>query len=333
MSTTTNRPSCIELELELDVSDLVGVEQTLLAATLTLPSDTSGPRVVLVAVPGGGYNRHYYALEHPDLDGPGQAAWHADRGVVVVSVEPLGGGDSTALAPEQCDLESTARVVDGAVRRLVKDLRAGSLHDDVAAIDVSRVVGLGHSLGGMQVVTQQGHHSTFDALAVLGWSAIQTVVPTADGTGYLAPHSHDGDDMGSAWSGELSEESSHIRYAYHWDDVPQAIRDEDGAVGFPTRVVDELPMWITRTFPPFAAIALVEGVVGEPAARIDVPLFLGAGQRDVMVDLRNEPQAYRAATDVTLFEVPRCAHMHNFSPQRELLWRAVQAWIEGLAAR
>lgn len=322
-----------QIELRLDVSDLIVRDQTFLAATLSLPADLTGPRTVVVAVPGGGYNRHYYSLVHPDLDGPGQAVWHGERGLIVVSLDPLGGGDSTELAPDECDLETTARVVHSAVRRLVADLRAGVLVEGVPAVDVARVVGVGHSLGGMHVVTQQGRHRTFDALAVLGWSAIQTVVPTAGGAGYLAPHSHDGDDMHSAWSGELSDESEHIRYAYHWEDVPQAIRDEDGGVGFPTRIVDELPMWITRTFPPFAAIALVEGVVSEPAAQIDVPLFLGAGERDVMVNLRNEPAAYTAATDMTLYEVPRCAHMHNFSPQRELLWRSIQTWIEGLSAR
>jgi hypothetical protein len=100
--------------------------------------------------------------------------------------------------------------------------------------------------------------------------------------------------------------------------------------GFPVRRPGTLPSWITRTFPPFAKICLQEGIIAREAAQIEVPVFIAAGERDVLKDLRREPHAYRKSLDITLFEISQCAHMHNFSPRRETAWLRLQSWIDGL---
>lgn len=121
-----------------------------------------------------------------------------------------------------------------------------------------------------------------------------------------------------------------MRYAYHWEDVPAELVAEDMGVGFPERRPGPLPDWITPTFPPFAKVCLQEGVVAREAARIRVPIFLSSGERDVLRDLRAEPLAYRSSIRMSLYEIPNCAHMHNFSPSRELLWRELQTWLDRL---
>ena len=314
-------------DLMLDTGEGADVS---IAATLVAPSDASDCTTVIFAFPGGGYSRHYFDLRHQLLDGETQAEWHANRGMVFIALDPYGGGDSTELAPELCDLTSAVRAAHNAVDTAIGRLRSGTLVPRLSPIPVSRAIGIGHSLGGMQLIAQQAGRATFDAVAILGFSAVHTVVPTRDGV--LAPHSS-GDDAQSlkeAWSGPLVDELAHIRYAYHWEDVPQVLVDEDLSVGFPVRRPSALPLWTTRTFPPFAKICLQEGAVAREAAQITVPVFVAVGERDVLRDLRQEATAYRKSLDITLFEISRCAHMHNFSPARETVWNRLQSWIDGL---
>jgi pimeloyl-ACP methyl ester carboxylesterase len=318
-------------ELRLDLNNLVPVPDAMMAATLVAPDDATGDRTVVFGFPGGGYNRAYFDLRHSLLDGPTEAEWHAKRGTIFIGFDPLGGGESTLLEPSLLTLEATIRVVHGVITRTVKRLREGTLVNGLPPIKIRKTIGIGHSLGGMQLIAQQGIHRTFDAVAILGFSAIHTVVPTQDGV--LAPHgsTDTGEALDEAWAGPLADEIAHIRYCYHWEDVPSALVDEDMSAGFPIRKDGALPSWITRTFPPFAAICLSEGVVAKEAANIDVPVFVGAGERDVAPDVRKESVAYASSNDITAFEISRCAHMHNFSRQRPLLWRRLQNWVDGLS--
>jgi pimeloyl-ACP methyl ester carboxylesterase len=222
--------------------------------------------------------------------------------------------------PHLLSLQSTVRADHGVVVAAIERLRAGTLTSGLQPITVSRSIGMGHSLGGMQLIAQQSEYTTFDAVAVLGFSAIHTVVPTQDG--FFAPHStseHDTKSLEEAWSGSFVDDLAHLRYAYHWEDVPRALVDDDISAGFPVRKSSALPFWITKTFLPFAKIFLQE-VVAREAAQIEVPVFIAAGERDVLRDLRQEPLAYGRSCDITLFEISQCAHMHNFSPNREAIW-------------
>ncbi|HKA14365.1 MAG TPA: hypothetical protein VKH41_05065 [Myxococcota bacterium] len=124
-----------------------------------------------------------------------------------------------------------------------------------------------------------------------------------------------------------------IRYGWHWADVPAAVIDED-LRGYPVASCDgALAPWRSARVPAFASSLLDPGYVASDAAAIDVPVFVAAGERDVVPDLRVEPTAYRRAGDITLFEQPRSAHMHNFASTRALLWERLASWYASCAAR
>jgi Alpha/beta hydrolase family len=305
-----------------------------IAATVIAPREGAGPRTLCFAFPGGGYSRHYFDLRHLELSGPSQAEFHAAAGIVFVAFDPYGGGESTPLPPDRLGLDATADACHFATEAAIARLRKGDLVPGLSPLEVSLSIGIGHSLGGMQVIAQQARNASFNAVAILGWSAVHTIVPTRDGV--LAPHAEapvaSAGDLAAAWAGPLVDEMANLRYAYHWEDVSAVLVQEDMTVGFPTRTARVLPAWITETFPPFASVCLTEGIVSTEAARIRVPVFVGAGERDVMADIRREPAAYAASRDITVFQVPRMAHMHNFSPQRRLLWARLQRWIDGLHA-
>ncbi|MFC7362438.1 hypothetical protein [Nocardioides astragali] len=324
-----SRSDVVVSEVRLPVGTHDG--ETHVAATVYAPADLAGPATVVCAFPGGGYGRRYYEIDHVDVHGPGQASWHAARGIVFVAFDPYGDGDGTHLPEESRGLRETCAAMHQATTSIKSMLEGGTLWPQSAPVTVDRLVGVGHSLGGMQLVAQQAWHSTFDAVAVLGWSCVQTVVPTADGKDFLSPH-HDPSAaaLDAAWAGPLVDERSHLRFAYYWDDVSPGLVEEEMGVGFPVRTADPLPAWITPRFPPFAAVCLEPGIVGEEAASITVPVFISAGERDVLKDLGQEVPAYSASRDITMFKVPRCAHMHNLSPQRELLWDRLHRWVVSL---
>jgi hypothetical protein len=317
------------LHTSIDVSQTVPPGQEAEAAiTVVVDLAAEGPRVVVFAFPGGGYTGAYFDLHRPELSGSSEAEYHASRGWVFVAVDPFGGGASTPLNASQLGLPETSRAADRVVRSVSDRLRTGTLIDGLKPVEIAATIGVGHSLGGMQVIHQQGHERTFDAVAVLGFSAIQTLIPTPEADA-IAPHSDPAappPPIEAAWSGPLSDDIAHLRYAYHWDDVPSSLVEADMSVGFPVRTATALPPWISATFPPFAAICMSPGVVRREASSIDVPVLVGAGERDVLRNVRAESAAYSSSRDVLVIEVPRCAHMHNFSPQREHLWTRLQAW-------
>jgi hypothetical protein len=74
------------------------------------------------------------------------------------------------------------------------------------------------------------------------------------------------------------------------------------------------------------------GVVAAEAAVIAVPVFVAAGERDVVPSPREEPRAYRRSPDITVCVYPRMAHMHNMASTREDLWRRLHHWGDAVAA-
>jgi pimeloyl-ACP methyl ester carboxylesterase len=169
-------------------------------------------------------------------------------------------------------------------------------------------------MGGCFTIAAQGRHRCFDAVAILGYSAHHTTVPVPPG---VAP-------------GTFSLEVA--RYAWHWDDVPKSLVDCDVPDYTVPHDGSPLPAWRSATIPEIAVDLLTPGYVAADAAAIDVPVFVAAGDRDVVPDLYAEPTAYRAAREVTLYRQPRAAHMHNFAGTRALLWDRLASWYETCAA-
>jgi hypothetical protein len=82
---------------------------------------------------------------------------------------------------------------------------------------------------------------------------------------------------------------------------------------------------------PRCVVAMMSrGYVAEEAASVDVPVFLGFGERDVSEAPHNEPTMFPRATDITVFVVPQMAHMHNFASTRRLLWERSLDWVDAI---
>jgi pimeloyl-ACP methyl ester carboxylesterase len=296
----------------VEVGDGLTTAVTVIAAPAQ--AETLERPIAVFAFPGGGYGRRYFDLQLEGLGTGGsysQAEHHTARGLVVVACDHLGCGESDA-APG-LTLAQLAAANVATVAEMRRRLAQGKAAPGLAPIRDPLAIGIGQSMGGCFTIAAQGRHRCFDAVAILGYSAHQTVVPVPPG---VAP-------------GTFSLDV--VRYAWHWDDVPKALVDRD-VTGYGVAHEGPLPAWRSATVPEIAVDLLEPGYASADAAAIDVPVFVAAGERDVVPDLHAEPAAYRRARDVTLYRQPRAAHMHNFAGTRALLWDRLAHWYATCAA-
>jgi len=122
----------------------------------------------------------------------------------------------------------------------------------------------------------------------------------------------------------LLTERTDWRYAFFWEDVPEAFIEADFAGGHPMR--ETAPIWGSTTVPGLAAALVLPGVVALEAASIEVPVLVGMGERDVCQDPLAELAAFKKATDIAAVVVPRMAHMHNFAGTRRRMWDRIDAF-------
>jgi hypothetical protein len=326
------------VEVTVDVTESVGSGERLRTrATVTLPElDAIGERaVVCFAFPGGGYSRGYFTFDMPGSTGGGQAGWHARRGWVFVSCDHLCVGDSDAPTdPAELSFESLATANAATVEHVWARLVEGTISDGFPALTNAVRLGIGQSLGGCLTIVQQGQHATFDGIGILGFSARHTVLampPGAPRQDHYVPRGSK-DVLVSATPSLADQPEFFARddglpmntWGFHYDDEPTEIVRSD-MVDYPGRLGVE-PAWASATMPPCAVTMLSPGVVAPEASVIQVPVFVGVGERDVCPRPMTEPVAYQNATDVSVFICPRMSHMHNFAGTRETLWSRIESW-------
>jgi pimeloyl-ACP methyl ester carboxylesterase len=312
------------IDVENDVGDplgLGGTSRTVASVYLPEPAGLEGRPVVAFGFPGAGYSRGYFSFDMPGSTHGGQAGYHvSNHKWIFVACDHLGVGESSLGGLSELTMEAVAAANQRTVEHVMALLREGSLTAEFPAIDDPFVVGIGQSMGGCLTIFLEGRRPTFDAVAVLGFSAIHTAIPApVDG----APASESGsvDDLDPAAVVPA------LRYAFHFADVPQDIVDADLS-DYPRRGM-AIPEWGSATIPGCAMAMASPGVVADEASAIEVPVFVGAGEIDVMGDPRAEPAAYRGSPDITVCVIPRMAHMHNFASTRTRLWERLSAWASG----
>jgi pimeloyl-ACP methyl ester carboxylesterase len=319
------------IELQVDVSasvPLPGPLHIAASAFLPDPAKVTAPPVAMFAFPGGGYTRGYFDINVPGHDGYSEAEHHTERGIIFIAADHLGVGDSSIPDLAAISLEMLGAANDAAVRKICSQLAEGSLSPDFPAQRNLVRIGIGQSMGGCITIAMQGRLRTYDAIAPLGFSAIHTVLPQRTQAArrrgmatYTLFRNHDLRELAAA-----PGDTAHIDFVYpfHWEDVPKDILDADMKGGYPIR--QSAPSWGSVTMPVCARLMMTPRYVAQEAAAIDVPVLIGAGERDVVPDPHAEPGAFESSPDVSLYVVPGMAHMHNFATTRRLLWDRIADW-------
>jgi pimeloyl-ACP methyl ester carboxylesterase len=304
-----------------------------IVATVFLPQRIAPSPTVVVALPGGGYSRGYFDLNFPGRSGYSEAQHHVAHSHIFVAMDHLGVGESSTEANDRLVIEDIAAANDAAVRQIVGRLRSGALLDGVPAIEPGFVVGTGQSMGGGVTIIMQGRHRTYHAIAPLGYSAVHTSLPQRNpefralGKKIFAGFSRQTppEELSVPHTGERIAD---FLFPFHFEDVPTDIIEADMAGGYPLRQTP--PAWGSATIPRCVVAMMSPGYVAPEASVVDVPVFLGFGERDVSEDPSREPSMFPRARDVTVYSVPTMAHMHNFASTRRLLWERVLGWVDSV---
>ena len=325
------------IALKIDVSPAVKLPAPLeVALTVYLPEMARMPArpIIMVAFPGGGYSQGYFDMQFAGHSHYSEAEHHVAAGLIFVAGDHLGVGASSIPDFSKLSIEMIAAANDYAVRQVCARLEAGSIAPDFPPLKGAVKIGIGQSMGGCITIVMQGNHRTYDAIAPLGYSAIHTVLPQRSEAAYrqgMQAHQYSRtDDLSRMSVAETSVKIPDFVYPFHWEDVPKDILDADMSGGYPLRKT--APPFGSLTLPNCAVQMMAPGCVACEAAAIEVPVFVGVGERDTCPDPHAEPSAYKRSRDVSLFIVPRMAHMHNFASTRALLWDRLIDWSRTVAA-
>ncbi len=275
----------------------------------TPPSVPSEP-VVLLCFPGIGYNKAYYHMEISGFDvyTYSFATEMADRGYIVICLDPLGIGESSTPDGTRLNLAVMATANTVVTRQIQERLRAGALCSDLPPLEKVTCIGIGHGLGAFLLVEQQAQARSFAALALLGYTNSPIAPFLKDEiTQCLYP------GLLQNYQGVSLEDWE--AFAYGNNIPPDEILEAEGDC------FSEVPLAV------WEEIQKPELMLPRAAA-IDVPVFLANADLDLSADFFGEPATYPASRDITLLRLAESGHCHHFAPTRHLLWKRLALWCQ-----
>ena len=79
-----------------------------------------------------------------------------------------------------------------------------------------------------------------------------------------------------------------------------------------------------------AVMSMIPGNVAPEAATLDVPVFLGIGERDMVGPPHQVPAAFTASRDISLYLLAETGHSHFLFPARTALFDRLSAWADAI---
>jgi pimeloyl-ACP methyl ester carboxylesterase len=306
----------------IEVGELLPGEGTLtVAADVFVPSRMRSLPVALFCLPGGALTRQYF-----DLRAEGDfsfAAYMASRGFIVVTLDPLGVGDSSRpRAGFELTPQLLAQATSIAVEVLRKELRGGRLTGQ--SLPGLQTIGVGHSMGAMLTVLQQADDGGHAALVLLGFSA--QGLPAA-----LSPEER------SFAADPAGARANLVRLARLRDNdpYPEIARSAQSKELFAganadRRGVEALQYARARLLLSAGLFSMIPGSTAPECAQIDTPLLLAVGDRDIAGPPHEIPANFPASGDLTLLVLQATGHCHFLFDSRHRLFERVVSWCEAI---
>ena len=280
-------------------------------ASIFLPPPGRRPQDVLICLPGGTYDSHYWHLGEAGYSFAERLTGH---GHIVVALDHLGVGGSSNWAGGPLGLERLARNDEVAIAHVRAAVNAGELAQGLPPLDLP-FVGIGHSMGALLTLIVQARSRPFEAVVLLGYSVIASRLPGAV------------EESVETVERRLRADAGNHPDSHHGFIGREALRDFFHAPDVPVRIIAADDRVMSRV--PFRAIAELTqpGVATAFAQSVDVPVLLGFGDTDVSPDPQAEPACYPRSRDVSVAVLEGSHHCHNLSERREDLWELVAAWL------
>lgn len=316
--------SLLRASLRVDAGVELPGEGPLEIAVEVIAPEQPRPQV-LFCLPGGGMTRRYWDLQAPNDDSYSFAAQMATRGFISVLVDHLGVGDSSrpkdsyALTAELL-ASANARVT----AQLARKISNGSLINELQAIPHVISVGIGHSMGAMLTVLQQAQTREHGGIAVLGFSTrgLPEFI-SAEARELAADHA------------AARREAPRLARALFREDYPVIGRSAEGASLYAGNTAEPAGVEAIKAaraglLPVPAFVSMLPGNVAPEAACIDVPVFVGLGERDLAGPPLEAPKAFTASPAVSFELLPGAGHSHFLFPSRERLFNRLAQWAGAL---
>jgi pimeloyl-ACP methyl ester carboxylesterase len=298
----------------IDITDQIpGLSGTVfISALIFAPCDLA--KGVLFCVPGD--SKAYYHLVVPGFpeEAYSFALFMAKKGWLVITVDPLGTGESTRPT-QDITTEMMTCANEAAFQKILACILEESFDFRLPRIEYpSLTVCIGHGKGAMLALAHQARYRRFDTLAVLGWSNYPNALVGCEAT--LAREMEMDDTFIEQGVKAIPPEISRVvfRVLRPWlfsADVPSAVINAYAAY---TTIIWGLPT---------DDCSLIQKV----AALIDVPIFLCLADDDIATNLPAETATYPWSPEILPFHLFGSAHFHNFATTRELLWTHLDTWF------
>lgn len=306
--------------LQLDTSVWLPDEGPLqMAARVFIPEQ---PKPwVMVCLAGGNMNGRYFDLrtEDGELSYSFAAAMMA-RGFVVVTLDYLGLGQSSkprdghALTPAVLT-QANANVT----KELLARLRDGRLGPGLPTL---RSIGVGHSMGGMMTVLQQQAAQQHAALVLLGFAT--------RGLPHFLPSEV------RALS-QAEQRAGLVEFARRMFPQPYPVIKSSGngaevygSAKAEPRGIAALKSATDCLLPVPAFMSLLPGNVAPEAAQIEVPVYLGVGEKDMTGSPQDIAPAFPRSPSIHLEVLPDTGHSHFLFATRQQLFDGIANWVQCL---
>lgn len=319
-----DRPRILDLRLPVaDLGEPLAPETGLeVAATVFVPSCVPANPRVLCCLPGGGLSRRYWDLVTEASTVFSFARAMCALGHVVATFDMIGAGDSSrpqdgfGITPDviaEANAQATARVL--------ASLRAGTLDPAVAPMPGLRSIGVGHSLGAVSSIVQFARHPEHAALVLLGFG----------GAGF--PSELDAGELGIAGDAAAIRANvvrlARARYPQaYWRLVGSSRTREVYGSGGDKGAMTALRGAGTDLLATAGLFSMIPGSIRSECESIDVPLFLGIGDRDICGPPHAVPACFPKCPDVTLVVMPATGHTHFVFPSTPALFARIATWVD-----
>jgi pimeloyl-ACP methyl ester carboxylesterase len=283
--------------------------------------DAANPVASYFCLPGGSINRHYYNLQAPGDDSFSFAAMLAKQGAITIAVDHLGVGDSDRprdgflLTPDRL-----ARANANAARKVLGGLREGSLIEDLPPLRHLVSIGVGHSMGAMLTIIQQALAHQHDGLLLMGFANRGLI-------SHLPEPAHRLAGKPEAVKAEIEAVARQI-YAEPFQRIqpsPAASEIFQGATADRAGV-----QAIKPTRDNLLVIgglqSMIPGSIKPDLESVDVPVFLGLGDRDIAGPTHEIPASFPNSPDITLTVLPETGHCQFIFPSRSALFQRIGEW-------
>jgi pimeloyl-ACP methyl ester carboxylesterase len=308
------------LERRIEVGELMPGEGPLsVAADVYLPAQLPAAPTALYCLPGGAMSRGYF-----DLRAEGDfsfAAALSARGYIVVTLDPLGIGDSSRprdgyeLTPDILTRANAA-----AVAAIHADLVSGSLAG--RPLGPVRAIGVGHSMGAMLTAVQQANHESYAALMLFGFSTHGLMLALS------------AEEKTFANDPERTR-ANLVRLARlrSPDPYPEVQRTAQGKELFAgqtadRRGIDAINRVRANLLLTAGVFSMIPGACAPECAAVKVPVLLALGDRDMAGPPHAVPANYSGSADVTLLVLSATGHAHFLFDSRHHLFARAGTWCE-----